>query len=518
MTGFAPNPEIEARFAAAQQALRAGGDAAAVIATCDSVLAASPGHFGALALGGIARLTLGDHDGAAPRLRAALVIDPAHATLWVNFGHALRRAHAPAAAIAAYDHALAVDSGLEPAARRRALALNLVTASPERTQAAARAWALAAGFAAAPPRPAPRDPDPDRPLRVGYLVEHILTHDYTLLPLVENHGPEVETAIYATRLPLIAELGARYQAAAALYRPLPGVSAAELAAQIRRDRIDILVEGAGLASPDGRLAALAARPAPIQIHFPVMATTGMAAVDAVLADQTLIPPEEEGAMVEQVERTPLGYHFNPLLPTPDPGPPPLLARGAPTFGSFNAIDKLRDETLATWAELLRQTPGARLIVKALDWSAAAERRARAVLGDAADQVEFRPPTPTLTGHYASFNDIDIALDTFPYGGVTTTAQALWMGVPVITMLGRRPLERYGAALCRAVGLDDLIARNPDDLIVLARRLAADPARLTAMRSTLRARMTAGPLGDGALFARGVEAAYRALWRRLALRG
>ena len=89
---------------------------------------------------------------------------------------------------------------------------------------------------------------------------------------------------------------------------------------------------------------------------------------------------------------------------------------------------------------------------------------------------------------------------------------------MIAMPGRRPLERYGAALCRAVGLDDLIARNPDDLIVLARRLTADPARLTMMRSTLRARMTAGPLGDGALFARGVEAAYRALWRRLTLRG
>ncbi len=159
---------------------------------------------------------------------------------------------------------------------------------------------------------------------------------------------------------------------------------------------------------------------------------------------------------------------------------------------------------------MARVPGSRLIVKALDLTPADRRALERALGDA---VTIRPPTDSVEAHMAAYNDLDIHLDSFPYGGVTTTAQALWMGVPVVSVAGGRVLDRYGASLLRAVGLDGLAAASLDGYIAAAVALAGDGARLCALRRDLRARMRASPLSDPVAFTRHVERAYRALWRR-----
>ena len=459
---------IEETYQQATTWLKAGEPARAA-AAFDRILLDDPLHFPTLVHGGVACFFLGDEDGAALRLRAALALDPASLAALVNLANAERRRR-PAAAIAVFRHALRLDPMQETAARRAALCLNLTPASPEETLAAARTWAAAAFPFSAPSHPPAafaslRDHDPGRRLRVGYLVEYILTHDYTCLPLVENHSEAIEVVVYALSKPLFPDIEARYRTAAATFRTTPGISHDDLADLIRRDGVDILVEGAGLASIGGRLAVLARRAAPIQIHFPVMSTTGMAAVDEALADPIIVPAGGEGGFAETVRRVPLAYHFNPLTPTPEPTAPPSLRQGFITFGCFNSLSKTNDAVLQAWGRLLAAVPQSRLIIKATDWTPAAAQAMRDALTGAygvdPGRLDVRRPTPTIAEHYAAFSAIGIALGTVPYGGVTTTAQALWMGAPVATLAGRRPLERYGAALLTAVGLHDLIAADVD---------------------------------------------------------
>ncbi|MCG5243761.1 hypothetical protein MCW82_28710, partial [Azospirillum doebereinerae] len=390
------------------------------------------------------------------------------------------------------------------------LNLNLTGCPAADIAAAARRWAARHAEPLREAPPPDRSPDPDRRLLVGYLCENALTHDFTCLPLVEHHGPGVVPVVYALGANADNPLLPRY-AAAALLRRAGGLDNAALADLIRADGIDILVDGAGFPSRGQRLLAMARRPAPVQIHFPVMTTTGLSAMDAVLVDASTVPPGREADFTERVLRLPVGYHYSPLVPVPDPAPePPLLREGRVTFGSFNMASKLSPAVFDVWAAILRQVPGSRLIVKALDLSPADRRVLERALGGA---LEIRPPTDGVEEHMAAYSDLDIHLDSFPYGGVTTTAQALWMGVPVVSLTGERVLDRYGASLLRAVGLDDLAVPTPDAYIDAAVTLAGDPDRLRRLRGSLRDWMHASPLSDPVAFARHVERAYRALWRR-----
>ncbi|WP_169732759.1 BTAD domain-containing putative transcriptional regulator [Azospirillum halopraeferens] len=492
---------------------------------------------------------------AEAAVAAVLALEPLDPVAWTARGELLAGLRRPAAAAACLETALLLrpdDAGAlrllavvrekaaQPwravVARLRAarlvpdaavaagaiLALNLTDAPPADLLAAARAWAVRYADRPEPPVPV-RDPDPERRLRVGYLCEGLLTHDFTALPLVENHGPAVEAVVYAASRNLDNPIMDRYRRAAARFVPVADLDNAALAARIAADGIDVLVDGTGFPSPRLRLLALAHRPAPVQVHFPVMSTTGMAAVDALLVDAALVPPGGEAAFAETLVRLPIAYHFDPLMATPDPAPPPVLRRGHITFASFNQFAKVGEAVQEAWARVLTAVPGSRLVVKAMDAAPEAEARLRAVLtgrhGIAADRIEVRGPTASLYDHYAAFRDVDVMLDTFPYCGVTTTAQALWMGVPVVTLAGRRVLDRYGASLLGMVGLDDAAATDRDGYVAAAVRLARSPERLAELRQTLRARMKATPLSDGAAFARSVEAAYRSLWRaRCAGRG
>lgn len=365
------------------------------------------------------------------------------------------------------------------------------------------------------------DRGPERRLRVGYVGGNQLngnTAAVTVLPLIEAHDcAAVELVLYSD-LPIWGEdsYTARYRAATALWRDTRECDDRALAAMIRADRVDVLVDVFGHMS-GMRFMVWGARPAPVQIAAIVTGTTGQDAFDAIVADSTLLPPAMEATMAEPVARVPLAYLYRPSFSFPEPGPLPMIARGHVTFGSFNQLAKLSLPCLAAWATILVRLPSARLIIKGRGFADAAVRRRFLSLfsecGVTPDRLDLRPWADTFSDHLAGFGDCDIMLDSFPYNGVTTTCEALAMGVPVITLAGDRIAGRYGATLLSAVGLAANVASDEAAYVECALTQARDGAQLSRLRAELPARLWASPLADPRTLAGALEGVYRQAWQR-----
>jgi protein O-GlcNAc transferase len=457
------------------------------------------------------RLAVGGGDSAGLSCRAT-ALDPAHRAAW-------RLLAASRGEEGLWDDAAVCQRRLYRLTADAAdgawlqLTLNLTEASPQAIKAAACDWA------AAHAEPLTRNAPPtystyhgDRPLRVGYLTNAMFTLNVTFIPLIEAHSAAVATTVYALQ-ESAPEEARRYRAAARRYRDCSGLEAAAVADIIRRDEIDVLVEGVGFPLDHRGLDILAHRPAPVQAHFPVMTTTGMSAVDACLVDATTAPPGAEEGFVERLVRLPVGYFR--AVPNDLPA---IAARngGGVVFGSFNTLNKIGAPLLRTWAEILQRMPDARLLIKASDMTLAGEARLRGALsgqwGVAADRLEICSPAPSYRAHLEMFNRIDIHLDSFPYGGVTTTMEALLMGRPVVTLAGVRVLDRYSASFLTVSGLGDLIAADAAGYVRIACALAADNERRAGLQRCLRADVAASPLCNIDAFIPALEAAYFQLHR------
>jgi predicted O-linked N-acetylglucosamine transferase (SPINDLY family) len=298
----------------------------------------------------------------------------------------------------------------------------------------------------------------------------------------------------------------------------------QLAAQIREDGIDILVDLAGHTSGH-RLGAFARKPAPLQVSWlGYPDTTGLSAIDYRLTDSIVDPPgAADGFSSERLVRLPDGFHcYTPSDAAPDVAPLPAEKNGFVTFGSFNNLSKVNRGVLDAWADVLGRISGSRLVLKSR-WLHMPEvcERIRKLLeqrGVARDRIELVAKLPTSAEHLALYGDIDIALDTFPYNGATTTCEALWMGVPVVTLAGDRHAARLGASMLSRVGLEGLVADRPQDYVEAATRLATDLPALARLRADLRGRVAASPLCDGPGFTRQLEAAFRTMWREWCARG
>jgi predicted O-linked N-acetylglucosamine transferase (SPINDLY family) len=297
-----------------------------------------------------------------------------------------------------------------------------------------------------------------------------------------------------------------------------GLSDDELAERIRTDGLDILVDLAGHTA-DNRLRVFARKPAPVQatwLGYPN--TTGLEAIDYRLVDAVTDPAGEADAWAsETLVRLEGGFHcYGGLKGAPEPGVPPCLAAGTVTFGSFNNPVKISAATLDVWARLLSRLPQARLLLKGKPFS---DPGTRALFlarlgkrGIAAERVELMAWLPGAAAHVEMYHQVDIALDPFPYNGTTTTCEALWMGVPVVTLRGDRHAGRVGASLLSQIGLPDLIANSVEEYVEIVVALASDPARLMDLRRSLRPRIAASPLCDERAFARKMEAAFRTMWQ------
>jgi protein O-GlcNAc transferase len=365
--------------------------------------------------------------------------------------------------------------------------------------------------------PHANDPNPDRRLRIGYISPDFRDHPVGrfMLPLLKSHDHrEFEIFCYGDGA-APDEMTAKLQTCADIWRHTAGQTHADL---IRQDRIDILVDLAGH-TLNNRLLVFAQKPSPVQItYLGYPGTTGLAAMDYRLTDVNADPPgETESFCTEELIRLPrTAWCFSALDENPAIADPPAVRAGHVTFGSFNNLAKLNPPLLQLWAKILQSIPNSRLLLKAKALNSKSVqdrlRESASTAGIPADRLDLCGWLSPVD-HLARYSRIDIALDTYPYHGTTTTCEALWMGVPVITLAGSVHLSRVGVSLLSNAGLPELIAQSPEDYVSIATELAGDLPRLADLRRTLRQRMETSPLMDAAQFARDVESAYRAVWRR-----
>lgn len=356
-----------------------------------------------------------------------------------------------------------------------------------------------------------------RPLRVGYVSPDFRQHPVAnfLLPLLEAHDRrDVDIWCYSdvARPDAMTE---KLQALTDHWVNTAGWADDVLAERIASDQIDILVDLAGHTSGN-RLSVFARRVAPVQmtwLGYPGI--TGLTEMDYRLTDAVADPPGEiEGGDTEQLVRLTDGFLcYRPPVDIPVAKPP--LGERPVVFGSFNNFAKVNETVLDCWARILEACPGALLTIKARSLNDAGTRRQCAdgfrARGIDTARLRLRGTVPGLAEHFAAYNDIDIALDTFPYNGTTTTFDALWMGTPVITLRGDRHAARVGASILTHLGLPDLIAEDRDAYIRAAVSLAGDMDRCRNYSAGLRDRLRASPLLDAERFARSIEKTYRDKW-------
>ena len=302
------------------------------------------------------------------------------------------------------------------------------------------------------------------------------------------------------------------------WRDIAGKTDDRVAALIREDRIDILVDLAGHTAGN-RLLVFARKPAPVQVTWlGYPNTTGLEAMDYRLTEAVSDPPgQTERWHSEELIRLPGTFScYGPPAESPPVGPLPALEAGHVTFGCFNNLAKLTPPAIELWSQILREVPGARLLLKSRGLAdletAAGVREEFGRRGIEPARLEFNGQELSVTNHLALYNRVDLALDTFPYNGTTTTCEALWMGVPVVTLAGATHVARVGASLLTHLSVEELIADSPVGYVARCVDLAGDLPRLAEIRAGLRERMRASPLCDAPGFTRGFEDALRGMWR------
>jgi predicted O-linked N-acetylglucosamine transferase (SPINDLY family) len=460
----------------------------------------------------------GDFDAAVDYGRRAIALTPDRAVAHLRLGRALSERGEFAPAIALYRRAVELAPG-EIEYRRTLLAALLYSPDHDERERFSEHAKFDAAVAARITQPIPalcNDRDPHRRLRVGWLSSDFREHSVArnIEPLFACRDTKrFETIIYS-------EVGAPdattewFRSKADLWRSTVNLSDEAVAAMIRSDRIDAMVYVAGRFDRN-RPQIAARRAAPVQLSLYDAATSGLREMDYFLADRLLVPRQTAECFAERVIRLPGLYAHLPLVDAPQPGPP-RTQRASVTFGSFNHPAKLSAGTLALWTQILSRLPGARICFKYLDRFASPDlqERVRQQLGpEVARRAEFKTGTQSIGEHLQLYQDIDIALDPFPYNGSTTTFDALWMGVPVVTLAGDHVMSRWSAAMLHALKLDELIATTPEDYVAKAIGLASDAERIADLRSTLRRRITNSPFCDGKLRTRQFERVLRATWRR-----
>jgi predicted O-linked N-acetylglucosamine transferase (SPINDLY family) len=352
-------------------------------------------------------------------------------------------------------------------------------------------------------------------VRVGYLSYDFRQHPiaHFIDPALRYHDRRAfEVFCYHTDVRTDA-ITARLKGWVEHWRSVPAATDDELEKVLRDDQLDILVELSGHCDGN-RLPVLARRVAPVQVTYLAYPnTTGLRSIDYRITDAVADPPGEADELhVEKLVRLPGSFL---CYSAPDVGAgsrtPPVRRIGHITFCSFNNFPKITRTCIALWARVLASVPDSRLFIKThgLD-----DPGLRALLlerliqaGIRSERVSIAGPTQSHREHMESYGDVDIALDTFPYHGTTTTLDALWMGVPVVTLAGDRHASRVGVSILSALGLTELVAQTADEYVAAAVRLANNPEELEEMGRSLRQLLTASPLTDGRGFAAKLETAY-----------
>jgi predicted O-linked N-acetylglucosamine transferase (SPINDLY family) len=470
--------------------------------------------------------TQGKLDDAVACYRRAIELNPAYAVAYSGLGNVLKLQEKVTEAIASYRQALALDPNYHEAHSNLLLTLQY---RPDISLAELAAAHAEFDRQHAEPlrnswRPHENDRKLDRRLRVGFVSPDFGRHPvgYFLVRGLENlDGSQWETVAYNDRTNGD-DLTARLRAATTEWCDVRGLTDEELARKIRDDRIDILFDLAGHTAKN-RLLVFARKPAPIQVTWAgYVGTTGLKAMDYLLADRHQVPSGAEVHYSEKIFRMPDGYvTYDPPHYAPPVSPLPALQRGHVTFGCFNNPAKLNGRVFEVWAQILHRVPGARLVLKftGMNDRSMAKIRADEFARQGIDpqRIDFLGSSPHQE-LLAEYRRIDLALDPFPYSGGLTTCEALWMGVPVVTSPGETFASRHTLGHLSNVGLTETIASTPDEYVERAVSLANDLPRLAALRTELRERMAASPLCDGKRFATNLTILLRDAWKQWIAQG
>jgi protein O-GlcNAc transferase len=360
-------------------------------------------------------------------------------------------------------------------------------------------------------------PDPDRRIRVGYLSSDFRRHSvaYTFESLLDARDRQAIEMVGYGSVSSPDEATDRLRSKFDRYRDIRRMDDQQVATAVEQDGIDILVAMGGH-TRGHRLGVLAYNPAPIQVDHGSVTTVGMAQVRYRLTDSLLDPPSVRRDYLEELVYLPGGLVcYRPAEDMPQVGPLPAQHQGCVTFGSFAHHLKVHGGVVALWAAILRQVSGSRLLIKCPGGQdpgvkETLERQFRANgVEPARTRILGWIEKP---GHWDLYNEVDLALDTYPFNGCLTTLEALWMGVPVVTLAGPAYVSRVGSALLGRLGMDACVASTPDQMAAKAVALASDLTTLARMRACLRDRMSTSPLCDATRFAREMEAAYRQMWQ------
>jgi protein O-GlcNAc transferase len=536
--------------------LARSGQSAEAVVVLERLACLAPGRDDIHGARGAALADVGDYKGAIGAFRQALTLAPASPEAWHALAGALTaRPEESDAAIGVCRRVSAIDpAAYEPhvirsvalfhqgrvrealAARRAAIALtpsdaqthyeflSLLHLDPDLPPAEQLAYRRRVHRRFSDPltrqaAPHRNDRDPGRRLRIGYVDNRMLyrsTHSTNLLPMVEAHDrDQVAVHFYTNLAPASADdMTDRYRAIAAAFHHVGDRTDAEVARLVREDGIDILIDVSGHLT-GVRTGVFARKPAPIQVTMLQVGSSGLAAMDYAVADPVLLPEAQPSFFTEAVIRLPMGFLFEPVadLTPPIPATPPSRP---PTFGSLNLLAKINDRVLDLWARVLARVPESRLLLKAAGLASPATRRRLVGFfserGIAPERLVLRSWTSGYADHLATFDEIDVVLDCFPYPGMTTSLEALLMGVPVVSLAGDRFVSRIGEAILVAIGHPEWIAQDEDAYVATAAGLASDLDGRRALRQRLRNELLASPLGDAKALTGALEAAFRQAWR------
>jgi predicted O-linked N-acetylglucosamine transferase (SPINDLY family) len=466
---------------------------------------------------------LGQFGDAAASYRRALEIDPSYAEGQNNLGNALKDLGQLGDAEACYRRALDLNPGYAEAHSNLLFLLNYIDdQDASLLLSEARQYGASVTRQARAATSSRNNRDPDRRLRVGFVSGDFRTHpvsyffEAVLAALTRQTSGQLDVFCYHNHV-YSDNTTERIKALCCGWRSIVELSDEVAAKRIKDDGIDVLIDLAGHTAHN-RLALFAWKPAPVQVSWlGYFATTGLTAIDYLIADPWTLPENEEVNFTEKIWRLP---ETRLCFTAPDVNveidPLPARRNGFLTFACFNNLTKMTDKVVALWARVLVAIPDSRLFLKSPQFSEASiqqevsERfaacgvdRSRLIMEGLSSRSEY----------LKTYQRVDIALDPFPYTGGTTTCEALWMGVPVLTLAGKRFLSRQGVGLMMNAGLQDWVAADLDDYVARAISHASDTKKLAQLRAELRQQVLASPLFDAPGFARQLENALREMWKK-----
>lgn len=486
----------------------------------EKVLAINPDHTGALNNYSSLLNVLGDNEKAEALVRKLLVLDPHSAVVLTNLGNILKDQGHIEEAAACYKKAISVKPDYIIAYSNLLLSLNYFCESPcELFKEHLQYEKVIFSFVEKNTYTSSVIQLHKTPLRVGYVSGDFKAHSVSFFmePILQNHNHEQFEIFCYSDVSNPDCFTQRMQKTVTQWRTITTLNNTQAAKLVNNDAIDILVDLAGHAGND-RLPVFVMKPAPVQVtYLGYPNTTGLSTIDYRITDQWADPTGHEQYYTEKLYRLAEGFLcYKPYNNAPPVSDLPVKTNRYITFGSFNNFPKISSMTIKLWAHILQKVPHSKLFLKTKPLNACSVQKRVleqfAHYGISDNRLILSGHSGSFEEHLREYHKVDIALDPYPYHGTTTTCEALWMGVPVITLAGARHASLVGVSILHSIGLTGMIAYTPQQYISIASFLAGNIDALTKLRSGLRQIMATAPLCNAKSFTKNLESAYREMWK------